>query len=539
MHKSKRSDVLPDPQPAPGAPRRSKRGAFLQRLRKRRIMETLAAFIGGGWLSYEVVHWVFVEHYHFPEYLLDIAILAFFVALVCTVTWLWIRGGKRERAGVDQARRKEEPIAEKSIAVLYLENMSPDKESDYFCAGITEDIITDLSKIKELKVVSRADVLPFRNKEVNTRKVGEGLGVNFILEGSVRKAGNKIRITGQLIDVRTGFHVWAERFDRFMEDLFDLQNEVSRKIAEALRVSLSESEKESLTHKPTDDLRAYDLYLRGRELLYRRGKKNNELAIEMFENAVQIDPRFASAYAALAEADSYMYAWYDGDPIWLGKIIELNQKALSLEPGSAEALFGIGMVNFYQKRYGEAKRTMEKAIQLKPDYYDAYRWLGFIADIFGEYQEALGYYTACAKIKPYSEEPYIHFYQTYARMGNDAMAEQARSKLLELGERKLALNPGDAIALSRMAAAYAHRGDKEKAYSAMGKVLQVDPDDGLSQYNCACTYAVLGEREKALACLRKALEGGYKNIREWVKSDLDLASLHEDPDFKALLAEFG
>jgi adenylate cyclase len=124
-------------------------------------------------------------------------------------------------------------------------------------------------------------------------------------------------------------------------------------------------------------------------------------------------------------------------------------------------------------------------------------------------------------------------------MGNDAMAEQARSKLLELGERKLALNPGDAIALSRMAAAYAHRGEKEKAYAAMKKVLQVDPDDGLSQYNCACTYAVLGEREKALACLRKALEGGYKNIREWVKSDLDLASLHEDPDFKALLAEFG
>ncbi len=539
MRPSKRSKVLPDPKPAPADPGRSRLSAFLQKLRKRRIMETLAAFIGGGWLTYEVVHWVLVEHYHFPEYLLDIAILAFFVALVCTVTWLWIRGGKKEKAGVDQARRKAEPIAEKSIAVLYLENMSPDKESDYFCAGITEDIITDLSKIKELKVVSRADVLPFRNKEVNTRKVGEGLGVNFILEGSVRKAGNKIRITGQLIDVRTGFHVWAERFDRFLEDLFDLQNEVSRKIAEALRVSLTESEKESLTHKPTEDLRAYDLYLRGRELLYRRGKKNNELAIKMFENAVQIDPRFASAYAALAEADSYMYAWYDGDPKWLGKIIEFNQKALSLEPGSAEALFGIGMVNFYQKRYGEAKRTLEKVLQIRPDYYDAYRWLGFIADIFGEFQEAVGFYGACAKIKPYSEEPYIHFYQTYARMGKISMAEQARNKLLELGERKLALNPDDAITLSRIAVAYAYRGDKEKAYAAIDKILQIDPTDALGRYNCACTYAVLGDREKALACLRIALEAGYKNIREWVKSDLDLVSLHEDSDFKALLAEFG
>jgi len=429
--------------------------------------------------------------------------------------------------------------AEKSIAVLYLENMSPDKESDHFCAGITEDIITDLSKIKELKVVSRADVLPFRNKEVNTRQVGEVLGVNFILEGSVRKAGNKIRITGQLIDVRTGFHVWAERFDRLLEDIFDLQNEVSRKIAEALRVSLTESEKELLAQKPTEDLRAYDLYLRGRELLYRRGKKNNELAIKMFENALQIDPNFASAYAALAEADSYMYAWYDGDPKWLGKIIELNQKALSLEPGSAEALFGIGMVYFYQKRYGEAKRTLEKVIHLKPDYYDAYRWLGFIADIRGEFQEALGFYDECAKIKPYSEEPWIHFYQTHARMGNEAMAEQARNKVLELGERKIALNPDDAITLSRMAAVFAHRGEKEKAYAAIDKVLQIDPTDGLGRYNCACTYAVLGEREKALACLRKALESGYKNIREWVKSDLDLVSLHEDHDFKALLAEFG
>jgi serine/threonine protein kinase/tetratricopeptide (TPR) repeat protein len=429
--------------------------------------------------------------------------------------------------------------AEKSIAVLYLENMSPDKESDHFCAGITEDIITDLSKIKELKVVSRADVLPFRNKEVNTRQVGEVLGVNFILEGSVRKAGNKIRITGQLIDVRTGFHVWAERFDRLLEDIFDLQNEVSRKIAEALRVSLTESEKELLAQKPTEDLRAYDLYLRGRELLHRRGKKNNELAIKMFENALQIDPNFASAYAALAEADSYMYAWYDGDPNWLGKIIELNQKALSLEPDSADALFGIGMVYFYQKRYGDAKRTLEKVIQSKPDYYNAYRWLGFIADIRGEFQEALGFYDECAKIKPYSEEPWIHFYATHERMGNEAMAEQARNKVLELGERKIALNPDDAITLSRMAVVFAHRGEKEKAYAAIDKVLQIDPTDGLGRYNCACTYAVLGEREKALACLRKALESGYKNIHEWVKSDLDLVSLHEDHDFKALLAEFG
>src|SRR5437867_819583 len=209
-------------------------------------------------------------------------------------------------------------VPEKSIAVLYLENMNSESDADYFCAGITEDIITDLSKINELKVVSRTDVLPFRNKEVNTRQVGEALRVNYILEGSVRKAGNKIRITAQLINVRDGYHLWAERFDRLVEDIFDVQNEVSQKIADALKISLTESERQLLAKKPTDDLRAYDFYMQGRELLYLKGKKNTEKAILMFENAVDIDPAFATAYAGLAEAYSDMYEYYDGNPLWLG-----------------------------------------------------------------------------------------------------------------------------------------------------------------------------------------------------------------------------
>src|SRR5688500_4826725 len=158
-----------------------------------------------------------------------------------------------------------ESVPEKSIAVLYFENMNSEPDSDYFCAGMTEDIITDLSKIKELKVVSRTDVLPFRNKEVNTRQVGEALRVTYILEGSVRKAGNRIRITAQLLSVREGYHIWAERFDRLVEDIFDLQNEVSQKIVDALKVSLTDTERQLLTQKPTDDLRAYDFYMRRSE----------------------------------------------------------------------------------------------------------------------------------------------------------------------------------------------------------------------------------------------------------------------------------
>jgi serine/threonine protein kinase/Tfp pilus assembly protein PilF len=436
-----------------------------------------------------------------------------------------------------RAAQAPDASQQNSIAVLYFENMSPDKESDYFCAGMTEDLITDLSKIKDLKVVPRADVIPLRNKEVNTRQVGELLRVNYVLEGSVRKAGNKMRITGQLIDVRTGFHLWADRFDRLIEDIFDLQTEVSQKIADALKVSLTDSEKQSLAHKPTHDLRAYDLYLRGRELLYRRGKKNNEAAIQMFENALSLDPNFVSAYGALAEAFSYMFSWYDGDQKWLGKTIEASQRALALDPDSIDAQFGTGTVYFHQKRLNEAKRTWEKVIQHDPEFYDAYRWLGIASDVTGDYDAALRYYEQCARLKPFSEEPWMHIEMTYRRMGNAEASEQSMRKLIEVGSRKLEVNPDDAVALSRITTPIARLGDPAKAHAALKRVLEIDPADGLLQYNCACSYAMLGDKQEALACLKNAIHSGYKNVNEWVQNDPDLISLHQDPEYVVLLNE--
>lgn len=428
--------------------------------------------------------------------------------------------------------------AEKSIAVLYFENMSSEKESDYFCAGITEDIITDLSRIKQLKVVSRSDVLPFRNKEVNARQVAEALRVNYVLDGSVRKSGNKIRITAQLIDVRNGFHVWADRFDRLVEDIFDLQNEVSQKIADALKVSLTDSEKQSLAPKPTDDMRAYDFYMRGRELLYIRGKKSNERAIQMFESAVSLDANFAAAYAALAEACSNMYLWYDGDPQWLGKTIQMNQKALSLDPESMEAQFGIAMVYLYQKRFAEAKRTLERIIQKKPGEYDAVRWMGIIADIVGDYESAIRYYERAAAIKPYSEEPWMHLDMTHRRKGDQKASDDAARKIIEIGARKYEVNNEDVLVLSRMAIPYARFGEKEKAMAAIRRVLEIAPNDGLAMYNCACTYNGLGMKSEALQSLRRSLEIGGNVVRDWVKTDPYFDSLREDPDFETLIAEF-
>jgi len=424
---------------------------------------------------------------------------------------------------------------EKSIAVLYFENMSPEKENEYFCAGITEDLIIDLSRIKELKVIPRTDVLPFRNKEINSRKVGEMLKVPFILEGSVRKAGQKIRISAQLIDVKSGFPVWAERYDRLLEDIFEIQMEVSQKISESLKVSLTETEKKMLGKKPTEDMKAYDFYIRGRDFISKNGKRNTEAAIQMFEYALSIDPNFALAFAGLAEAYSYQYIWYDGDIKWLRKIIEAGERAIKIDPNLVEAKFVIGMVFHHQKRYNEAIEVYNKIKEIKKDFYLAYRWSGIAYFILGDYDSAIKNFKIAAELKPYSEEPLMHLEMAYRKKGDFEKAKEIGNEYLKIGEQKLQINPNDAITLSRIAGVFASEGNKEKALQAVQKIMEIDPEDGLAIYNSACIYGRLDMKDEALKYLRAAFNIGYKNVRDWVKSDPDFDSIRDDPEFKKIV----
>jgi TolB-like protein/Flp pilus assembly protein TadD len=430
-----------------------------------------------------------------------------------------------------------ESVPEKSIAVLYFENMSAEKDSDYFCAGMTEDIITDLSKIQELKVVSRTDVLPFRNKEVNTRHVGDALRVNYILDGSVRKAGNRIRITAQLISVRDGYQLWAERFDRLVEDIFDLQNEVSQKIVDALKVSLTEAERQLLAQKPTDDLRAYDFYMRGRELLYLKGRRNTENAIKMFESAVAIDPRFASAYAGLAEAYSSMYEWYDSNSAWLSKAIEMNQQALELEPASLDAKFGIAMVYFHHRRFAESKRTIDEILKENAEFYPGHLRLGMIAELSNDTETALKHYRRAAEVKPYDEEAYIFLTGIYKRLADVTAAEHAALKVIEVTSRKLEASLDDIIVMSRLAEAYARFGSREEASATLRRVLELEPNDGLAVYNCACAYALMSEKSASLILLRRAFDSGFRTVAHWARADSAFDAIRGDDEFQKLLIE--
>ncbi len=431
-------------------------------------------------------------------------------------------------------------VPAKSIAVLYFENMSSDRESDYFCAGITEDIITDLSKVSELRVASRTDMLPFRNKEINIRQVGEALRVNYVLEGSVRKAGNRIRITAQLISARDGYHLWADRFDGFVEDIFDLQNEVARKITDALKVSLTESEKEVLARKPTDDLRAYDFYMRGREYLARRGKKNTEAAVRMLEAALEIDRDFAGAYAALGEACSSMYEWYDGSSTWLGRAIEMNQKALERDPGSIEARFGIAMVYYHQGRLAEARQKLTALLEADPSHVEARLRLGMLAERAGSHlDQALSQYQSAADLRPSDDDPWRYLAALHRKLGDLESAQDAAIRVIEITTRKLEASLEDVVVLSRLGEAYARFGGAEETHAIVRRVLELDSTDGLALYHCACAHALLGEGPSAALFLRRAFESGFRAVVHTARADSAFDALQGEPEFRRLVAELG
>jgi serine/threonine protein kinase/tetratricopeptide (TPR) repeat protein len=427
----------------------------------------------------------------------------------------------------------------KTIAVLYFENLSSEKESDYFCAGITEDIITDLSKVRDLRVVPRSDVLPFRNKEVNTRQLGEALRVNYILEGSVRKAGSRIRITAQLVNARDAYQVWADRFDGLVDDIFELQNEASHKIVEALRVSLTEAEKASMAKKPTDDLRAYDFYMRGREYLNRRGRKNTEAAIRMFENALAIDADFAAAFSGLGEACASMYEWYDGRSHWLARAVEMNQEALTRDPGSVDVQFGIAMVYCHQGRIAEAKRALLAVLEADPQYFPACMRLGILAERNGDgdLRSAVPWYRRAAELRPHDDDPWQYLAGLYRKIGQVEAAHEAALKVIEITSRKLEANLDDVVLLSRLAEGYARFGGKEETHAIIKRVLELDPTDGQALYNSACAHALLGEGTSTLVSLRRAFDNGFRAVAHSVKADSAFDSMRSDPEFQAFIAE--
>ncbi len=454
--------------------------------------------------------------------------------------------GRRYQSARDLARDLEE-VAESadqagkagpSTAVLPFADLSPEKDQGYFCEGIAEELINALVKIDGLRVASRIASFQLKDTELDLQEIGNRLHVSTVLSGSVRKAGDRVRVTAQLVNVADGYHLWSERYDRKLEDIFAIQDEITESIVEALQVTLGPGEKETKEQKRkekgTTDVQAYDYYLRGRQFFYQFRKEGFDFARQMFARAIVIDPTYARAYAGVADCCSFLYMYFEANDDNLREADRASRQAIEMEPESAEANASRGLALSLSKKFDQARAVFEKAIELDPKLYEA-RYL-FARALFaqGELEEARSMFEQAAKINPEDyQAPY------FAAMVLKALErpEEARAgyeRALEVIERHLELNPDDSRAMYLGAGVLVFVEEHEKALEWAQKATLVDAHNPATLYNVACVYSNLGEKERAIDCLEESIVNGMSEIG-WLDNDPDLDPLREEPRFQALI----
>jgi non-specific serine/threonine protein kinase len=426
--------------------------------------------------------------------------------------------------------------AEKSVAMLYFENLSGAKEDEYFRDGMTEDVITELSKIKGLRVFPRAAVLGFRDKPVTGPQVGQELGATYVLTGSLRRAGNRLRITAQLVETRTGHSVWAERYDRELKDVFEVQDEIARSITQALRITLTPQEEKAIASKPTENAQAYDFFLRARSHSRRETRTDLEFALQLFDHAILVDPSFALAYAGMANACATVYEWHEKKEIWVERGMEACEKALKLEPQLAEALVARSRMSYAQKRYDEAIQFARQAIERKADCAGAYNVLARSYFVTDRWQDVAELAQRAIEANGEDYNMYIPFVSAYDRLGQKESSQEIQRQFVRVLKQQIELVPEDVRARILLANNYAFFGDEPAAVRELQIAVALRPSDSNILYNAACTYALFQKKRESLDMLHRAVAAGYHNY-DWIARDSDLACLREDPEFKKLIEE--
>ena len=425
---------------------------------------------------------------------------------------------------------------EKSVAVLYFENLSKSQEDEYFRDGMTEDIITELSKIGKLHVFPRAEMLGYRDKPVTAPQVGQELNAAFVLSGSLRRAGNRLRITAQLVETRTRHSVWAERYDRQMEDVFAIQDEIAQSIAGALKVMLTESEKQAIAKAPTADVKAYDFYLRGRQFFYQFRRRGYDFARQLFTRAIELDPGYARAYAGVADCYSYLYMYWEASEENLKAADDASRKALLLDPELAEGHISRGLAISLSKRYDEAELEFETAIRLDPKLFEAYYFYARACFQQGKLEKAAELFENAAKVKPDDYQAPSMLAMVLTGQERAAEAEAAHRRALRAAEKHLELHPDDARALYLGAVQLSQLGEQARSLDWARRALAIDPEDCGILYNIACVYALQGLTDEAIGCLEKAMKHAYW-YKRWALHDSDLNSLRSDPRFQKLMEQ--
>ncbi len=439
--------------------------------------------------------------------------------------------GKTYAAGTDSGRAAP-PRKERSVAVLYFENLSGAKDDEYFRDGMTEDVITELANISEIRVFPRPSVLAYRDKSFAPAQVGKELSAAYVLGGSLRRAGNRLRVNANLVETATGLTIWAKRYDREMQDVFEVQDEIARSIAEALRVTLSPQERDAIAAKPTENMEAYDCYLRGRN--YTR-RENLEFAMQMFEKAITLDPNFALAHSGLGNICGLIYEIHDHQARWIERGLEACDRALAIDPNLAEALSARGRIFYAEKKYDEAIRYAKLAIGRKADCEGAYTVLARTYFSSDRLEEGAALLDAALAASGDDYNVYVPFLNIFGKLGRAADLKILESRFLKVLEKQLEVVPEDVRARILLAVNYALVARRTDAVRELERAVTMRFNDPNVLYNAACAYGIMGMKREALEMLKKAKASGYANL-DWANRDPDLACVRDEPEFQVLFS---
>lgn len=421
----------------------------------------------------------------------------------------------------------------RKIAVLPFVDMSPERDQGYFCEGIAEEILNALAGIETLCVAARASSFHFRQESLDVREIGHRLDVHAILDGSVRKSGNRVRITAQLVNVADGYHLWSERYDRELVDIFAIQDEIAASVVQALQLTLSPREKSSMK-QPVADIEAYDYYLRGRRAAERLSTAGFHAALELFRQAIAIDPAYAPAWAGIADCHSSLFAWHGSREDNLDEADRASRRAIELAPHSAEAHASRGYALSLRGDCPDACHEFDRAIELNPRLFEAYWYYARDRYGDGDYARAAELLEKAAEVRPDDYQALLLAPQFYSSLNQPEKGMAAARRGIERARRRLDLDPRDRRALYLGAGPLWTLGRRDEAHEWARRALALDPDDPAILYNVGCFYAVAGDAERAIDCFEKAVLQDF-GFKRWFQHDSDLDSLRSHPRFQALL----
>lgn len=420
----------------------------------------------------------------------------------------------------------------RSIAVLPFADLSAERDQEHFSDGVAEEILNALSKVDGLHVPARTSCFAFRGASLDAREIGKRLGVEALLDGSIRKVGKLVRISVQLIDVSNGYQLWSERFDREIEDIFAIQDEIARSVLESLGLALTEREEFRFLRPSTANIEAYEFYLRGRKLYHKWTRQNVKFARQMFARAVEIDPDFAAAWAGLANVHVDLFRW-GRNPRDLEEAQRASERALKLNPNSADAHVSVGQALAIKRRYAEAAIAFDRAIKEDPTLFEAYYLYGRLLFESGEVEKAVKMFEKAQAARPDDFESRVLWAQALTELGCRDEARRANEVAVESIEKHLELNPDEARAYSLGASVLIRLGQTDRSKQWTQQAMTLAPNDPLV-YNAACNFALLGETNHALDRLESAIEAGV-SVGDWIKHDPDVDSLRDYPRFQAIM----